>query len=496
MDILSHILGGFQVALQPANFFYCLVGVLLGTLIGVLPGIGPGATIALIMPITFYISPTSAIIMLAGIYYGAMYGGSTTSILVNIPGEAASAITCLDGYQMARKGRAGPALGIAAFGSLIAGTLSTIALMILAHPLAGLALKFGPPEYFSLLSMGLALLAYLSQGSRAKGFMMAFLGLILSYIGLDTITGSPRFTLGYTQLLDGIDFVPLIIGLFGISEVLVNLEGELGGREVFKTSIKRLLPTLQDWRDSILPILRGSIVGFFLGILPGGGATISSIVSYGIEKKISKTPKDFGTGVIQGVAAPESSNNAAVGGCFIPLFSLGIPSNAVIALILGGLMIHGIRPGPLLLEKSPEIFWGFVASMYIGNVLLLLLNLPLIGIWVRLLRISYRMLFPFILLFCVIGSFSLDRSLFDVGVMVFFGVIGYCMKKLNYEAAPLIMAFVLGPMFEEAFRQSLIISRGNFFIFFNRPISRLFLLLTLLILVSGIFPYLKKLLRI
>jgi len=493
--MLNYIYAGFSIALLPANLFYCLVGVFVGTLIGVLPGIGPAATIALLMPLTLYASPTSAIIMLAGIYYGAMYGGSTTSILVNMPGEAASAITCLDGYQMARNGRPGPALGISAFGSFIAGTLSTVALMLLAHPLAGLALKFGPPEYFSLIAFGLSLLAFLSQGSKTKGFIMAFLGLIFSYVGLDTLTGLPRFTLGWTQLYNGIDFVPLVIGLFGISEVLVNLEEELGVRDIFKAKIKGLLPTLRDWRDSIFPVLRGSIIGFFFGILPGGGATISSIVSYSVEKKVSKTPEAFGTGVIEGVAGPESANNAAIAGSFIPLFSLGIPPNSVIALILGGLLIHGVKPGPQMMEKSPEIFWGFVASMYIGNALLLFVNLPLIGIWVRLLRVPYRMLFPFILLFCVIGAFSINRSLFDIGVMVCFGIVGYAAKKLGYENAPLIMAFVLGPMFEEALRQSLIMSDGSFLIFVARPISALFLGLVLVIVISGLFPYLRRMVR-
>lgn len=492
MDIFSYIISGFGVALQPANLFYCLLGVFVGTLIGVLPGIGPAATIALLMPLTLYISPTSAIIMLAGIYYGAMYGGSTTSILVNIPGEAASAITCLDGYQMARKGRGGPALGIAAFGSFIAGTLSTAALMVLAHPLIDLALRFGPPEYLSLLLMALSLLAFLSKGSKAKGFMMAFLGLILSYVGLDAITGLPRFTAGWTQLYNGFDFVPLIIGLFGISEVLINLEEEIGIRDIIKTTLKGLLPTLQDWKVSLMPILRGSVIGFFLGVLPGGGATVSSIVSYGVEKTVSKNPAEFGAGAIQGVAGPESANNAAIAGSFIPLFSLGIPCNSVIALILGGLLIHGVRPGPLMMEKTPEIFWGFVASMYIGNLLLLIVNLPLIGIWVRLLRVSYRTLFPFILIFCLIGTYSINKSLFDVGAMVFFGLLGYGMKKFNYENAPLIMAFVLGPMFEEAFRQSLIMSDGSFLIFFARPISAVFLLVTLAILICAIAPHSKR----
>lgn len=483
MDLIN----GFQVALQPLNILFCFIGVFVGTLIGVLPGIGPTAAIALLLPTTFAISPVGAIIMLAGIYYGAMYGGSTTSILVNIPGEAASVVTCLDGYAMARQGRAGPALGISAFGSFIAGTFSVIALMLVAAPLASVALKFGPPEYFALMCLGLVILFYLAGGSVSKNIMMGLLGLILSFVGLDTFTGTPRFTFGMMQFLGGVGLVPLIMGLFGVGEVLSNLENPQEQRKILKADFNKLFPTLKDWGDSIGAIFRGSIIGFFLGILPGGGAIISSLVSYGVEKRISRHPEKFGTGVIEGVAAPESANNAAVGGSLVPLLVLGIPTNSIIALLLAALIIHGVRPGPEMLVKNPDIFWGFVASMYIGNAMLLLLNLPLIGLWVQILRVPYRILFPLILLFTIIGSYSIQNSLFDIQLMLVFGVLGYLLKKLGFELTPLVMAFVLGPMLEQAFRQSLIISRGSFYLFVSRPISLAFLLLaTFTVLVSSL----------
>jgi len=491
MDFLQ----GFETALQLSNLFFCFVGVFVGTLIGVLPGIGPPAAIAMLLPLTYNMSPLGAIIMLAGIYYGAMYGGSTTSILINIPGEAASVITTLDGYQMARQGRAGPALGIAAFGSLIAGTISVIGLSVMAVPLAKIALRFGPPEYFSLMCLGLVVLIHLTGGSVSKGMMMVLLGMLLSFVGLDTITGLPRFNLGIAQFMDGIGLVPLMMGLFGIAEVLINIEGPREPVPVIQTKIRGLLPTSKDWKDSIGAILRGSVVGFFLGVLPGGGATISSFAAYAVEKKISKHPEKFGTGVIEGVAAPESANNAAVGGSFIPLMALGIPTNSVIALLLGALIIHGIRPGPELLAKNPDIFWGFVASMYIGNGMLLLLNLPLIWIWVQILKVPYRLLFPLILLFTIIGSYSVHSSLFDVQEMIIFGVLGYLMRKFDYDAAPLIMAFILSPMLEEAFRQSLIISRGSFDIFVTRPLSLAFLILGGLTVMFSFIPIFRRQLR-
>jgi putative tricarboxylic transport membrane protein len=491
MDILDSIFLGFQVSLQLINLLYCFMGAFLGTLIGVLPGIGPLGAIALLLPMTFKIPPISGMIMIAGIYYGAMYGGSTTSILLNIPGESASVVTTLDGYQMARKGKAGPALGIAAFGSFIGGTLSVIGLMLVASPLAQVALKFGPPEYFSLICLGLIVTTYLGRGSMAKALAMVALGLTLSYIGMDIITGQARFTFGIIELRDGVDIVPLTMGLFGISEVLINLE-VTPKQEVFKTKISHLFPTLKDWADSIWAILRGSIIGFFLGVLPGGGAVLSSFVSYAVEKKISKHPEKFGTGVIEGVAGPETANNAGTGGAFVPLFGLGIPCNPVTAILLAALMIHGLQPGPLLLKQNPDVFWGVITSMYVGNIMLLVLNLPLIGIWVQILKIPYRILFPLIILFCVIGAYSINRSIVDVGIMAFFGIVGYLMKKFQYEGAPLILAFVLGPMIEKNLRQSLIISDGSFLIFVTRPLSVISLLISLFLLVGSFFPLFRR----
>jgi putative tricarboxylic transport membrane protein len=491
VDFFSGIINGFAISFSLINLLYCFIGVFIGTLIGVLPGIGPVGTISLLLPATFHLNPVSAIIMLAGIYYGAMYGGSTTSILVNIPGEAASVITCLDGYQMARQGRAGAALGISAFGSFIAGTIGVIGLMFLAYPLARMALKFGPPEYFSLMCLGLTILTYLARGSMLRAMSMALLGLLLSFIGIDAITGLPRFTLDMVHLMDGIGLVPIAMGIFGISEVLINLE-EVVRRDMFKTKIEGLLPNREEWRRSSKPILRGTIIGFFLGILPGGGALVSSFVSYGVEKKLSMHPEKFGTGMIEGVAGPESANNAAVGGAFIPLFTLGIPANVTMAVLFGALMIHGMTPGPMLMREHPEVFWGTVTSMYMGNVLLLLLNLPLIGLWVKVLKIPYRILFPLIILFCLIGAYSLNNTSFDIVVMLIFGLAGYLMRKLNYEGAPLLLAFVLGPMMEQALRQSLLISQGSFTIFFTRPISAASTGLALALIVSYFLPFLKK----
>ncbi len=491
MDLFSGILSGFAISFSLTNLLYCFTGVFIGTLIGVLPGIGPVGTISLLLPITFHLNPVSAIIMLAGIYYGAMYGGSTTSILVNIPGEAASVITCLDGYQMARKGRAGAALGISAFGSFIAGTFGVIGLMLMAYPLVKLALKFGPPEYFSLMCLGLTVLTYLARGSMLKALSMALVGLLLSFIGIDVITGQPRFTLDLVPLLDGVGLVPIAMGMFGIAEVLINLE-EVIRRDVSETKIKGLLPNRKEWRRSGKPILRGTIIGFLLGVLPGGGAAISSFISYAVEKKVSGHPERFGTGMIEGVAGPESANNAAVGGSFIPLFTLGIPANVVMAVLLGALMIHGMTPGPMLMRDHPEVFWGTVTSMYMGNVLLLLLNLPLIGLWVKVLKVPYRILFPLIILFCLIGAYSLNNRVFDVGIMLMFGGVGYLMRKFGYEGAPLLLAFVLGPMMEQALRQSLLISYGSFAIFFTRPISAASMGIAVALICSYFLPFLRK----
>jgi len=483
---LEHILLGWQVVLSTSNLLYCFVGVFIGTLIGVLPGIGPSGTISLLLPITYGISPVSAIIMLAGIYYGSQYGGSTTAILVHIPGEAASVVTCIDGYQMALQGRAGPALGIAAFGSFIAGTIGVIILMVLAEPLSGVAIKFGPPEYFSLMILALTIVTYLAHGSMIKAIVMATLGFFLSQIGIDIVSGHTRFTFGIMDLENGVGLIPVVMGLFGIAEVLSNL-GESANFEIFREKIKGLLPNLKDWVDSAGAIIRGTFLGFFLGILPGGGAIISSFVSYAVEKKISKYPERFGKGAIEGLAGPESANNSATSGAFIPLFTLGIPSNAVMALLLGALMIHGLQPGPLLINQRPDIFWGTIMSMYIGNIFLLILNLPLIGLWVKLLKVPYRILFPFILFFCIIGSYSINNSKFDVVVMLIFGIIGYIFRKFDYEPAPLIMAYILGPMLENSLRQSLMISGGNFSIFLTRPISVFCFIIALILLLLAIF---------
>jgi putative tricarboxylic transport membrane protein len=491
MDIYSGLLSGFQIILEPSNFLYCFVGVFIGTLIGVLPGIGPIGAMSILLPMTFGISPVASIIMLAGIYYGAQYGGSTTSILVNIPGEASSIVTCLDGYQMARKGRAGPALGIAAFGSLIGGTFSVIALMFLVLPLAKAALKFGPPEYFSLICLSLLIAIYLARGSFVKALIMILLGLILGCVGIDSVSAIPRFAFRCPSLYDGIGLGQIAMGLFGISEVLINLEESMD-RSIFQTRVKNLFPNLEDWKRSIGPITRGSLLGFFLGILPGGGAVIASFVSYALEKKISKNPDAFGQGAIEGVAGPETANNAGAGGGFIPLFALGIPANAVLALLIGALIIHGVSPGPTFITQHAKIFWGVIASMYIGNLMLVLLNLPLIGFWVKLLKVPYRILMPLILLFCLIGAYSINNNVADVIIMIIFGIVGYILRKFDYEPAPLMLAFILGPMLETAFRQSLIISDGRFSIFLERPISAVGLLIAGLLLVSTSFSYYRK----
>jgi putative tricarboxylic transport membrane protein len=491
MDVVHHLFYGFSVALQPLNLLLCFLGVFIGTLVGVLPGIGPPGAMALLLPVTYGISPVGAIIMLAGIFYGAMYGGSTTSILVNIPGEAASVVTCIDGHQMALQGRAGPALGISAFGSFIAGTLGLVGLMLICNPLAEIAVKFGPTEYFSLMCLGLTILIYLTQGSIVRGLMMAGTGLFLSLIGQDIVTGSRRFTFGQIGLLDGVGLIPMVMGLYGVTDILLNLE-KIADRTITKINTKQLLPTKEDWRRSAWPIGRGTLIGFFLGILPGGGIILSTFASYALEKKLSKHPEQFGQGAIEGVAGPEAANNAASSGSFIPLFALGIPPNVIIALLLGALMLHGIQPGPLLFTDHPEIFWGTVASMYIGNAMLLALNLPLIGMWVQILKIPYKTLFPLILLFCLIGVYCASANVFDIYVMVIFGVLGYVMQKLGYEPAPLVIAFVLGPMLERNLRQALIMSGGSMEIFLSRPLSAASLLIALVVVVSATIPALQR----
>jgi putative tricarboxylic transport membrane protein len=420
-----------------------------------------------------------------------MYGGSTTSILVNIPGEAASVITCLDGYQMARKGRAGPALGISAFGSFIAGTAGVVILMLIASPMAEFVLEFGPPEYFSVMILGLTLLIYLAQGSRMKALVMACFGLILSFIGIDVLTGQHRLNFGWMELADGVGLVPLIMGVFGISEVLINMENPTK-QDVYETKISGLFPSLKDWADAKWPILRGTFLGFLLGVIPGGGPTIAAFASYAIEKKVSKHPEKFGTGIIEGVAGPESANNSATAGGFIPLFLIGIPTNGILAMLFGALLIHGLQPGPLLLQQNPEIFWGTIISMYLGNIMLLVLNLPLIGIWVKILKIPYQILFPLILFFCLIGSYSINNNAADVIVMLVFGMVGYFMRKFHYEGAPLILAFILGPMLERSFIQALNMSSGSYKIFFERPVSSVTMIIALIVILSSLVPVFCK----
>ncbi|HEU5195468.1 MAG TPA: tripartite tricarboxylate transporter permease [Methylomirabilota bacterium] len=494
METAAAILHGVVVALQPLNLLACFLGVFIGTLVGVLPGLGPVATMSLLLPATFAMTPTASIIMMAGIYYGAMYGGSTTSILVNIPGEAASVVTCIDGYQMARQGRAGPALGIAAFGSFIAGTFSVVMLTLLSPPLAAAALRFGPPEIFALLLLGFTMITYLGSGSRLKAVAMALLGMFLGTIGLDPVTGIPRYTFDTVTLSDGVGLVPIIMGLFGISEVLLNVEAGIT-REVFQTRIGHLLPTREDWRASAAPIARGSVLGFVLGILPGVGAIIPTFVSYALEKRLSRTPERFGGGAIEGVAGPESANNAATGGSMIPLLTLGIAPNVVMAVLLGAFLVHGVQPGPLMMREHPDLFWGVVASMYVGNVMLLILNLPLIGVWVQILRVPYGVLFPLILLVCVIGVYGVSENLWDIVIMLGFGVAGYLMRKTGYEPAPLVLAFVLGRLAEESIRQSLLMSRGRLGILIERPIAAVFLVATVVVIVLPLaLPRLRALL--
>ena len=491
MDVINHLIQGAGVAFQPMNLMFCFIGVLMGTLVGVLPGLGPTAAIALLLPVSFHIPPVATIIMLSGIYYGAMYGGSTTSILVNMPGEAASVITCIDGYQMAKQGRAGPALGISAFGSFIAGTLGIVGIMFLAPPMAEFALAFGPPEYFSMLLMGIVIIIYMSSGTILKDFMTAVFGLLLGTIGMDTIAGTQRLTFGVLRLADGIGFIPAVMGLFGISEILMNVERIIPTTLVTE-KVKNLFPNLQDWKDAIMPILRGSGLGFLIGVLPGPAPVISTYASYALEKKLSKTPERFGTGFMAGVAGPEAANNAASSGAMIPLFTLGIPANSVIAVLLGAFLIHGIQPGPISCQRYPDVFWGTIISMYLGNAMLLVLNLPLIPIWIKVLKIPYSILFPLILIFCLIGVYSLNFSQVEIGLMIGFGVLGYLMRKFKFEMAPLILALVLGPMMESNLRLSLLINQGDASVFLTKPISAAFMAVSALLIMSTMIPSIRN----
>ncbi|KQQ87660.1 tripartite tricarboxylate transporter permease [Aureimonas sp. Leaf324] len=491
MDLISNLGLGFAVALTLKNIGLCLVGCIVGTLVGILPGVGPIATISMLLPITFGLDPVGALIMLAGIYYGAQYGGSTTAILVNIPGEATAVVTTLDGHQMARQGRAGQALGIAAIGSFIAGTVATLTIAALAKPLTGLALVFGPAEYFSLMVMGLVFAVVLAHGSILKAIAMILVGILLSTVGIDIETGESRMTLGLDFLYDGIDFAVLAMGVFGIAEILRNLDN-IETRDVVRQTIGRLLPGRKEFRQSAAPIARGTIIGSILGILPGNGAVLAPFASYSLEKKVAKDPSRFGKGAIEGVAGPESANNAGAQTSFIPLLTLGIPPNAVMALMVGAMTIHGIVPGPLVMTNTPDLFWGMIASMWIGNLLLLVINLPMIGMWVRLLKVPYQLMFPAILMFCCIGIFSINSEPVQVLMIAVFGFVGYLISKLGFEPAPLLLGFVLGRLMEENFRRALLMSRGDLLTFVESPISAGLLLVALVLLVVSLLPSLRR----
>lgn len=490
MDIINNLLLGFSVAGEPMNIFYCFIGALLGTIIGVLPGLGPVATMAILLPITYYVPPAGALIMLAGIYYGSQYGGSTTSILMNMPGEAASVVTCLDGHQMARKGRGGAALAISALGSFFAGTVATVLIALFSAPLAQVAMQFKSADYFSLMVFGLIAAVVLSNGSIVKAIPMLLLGLLLGLAGTDINSGELRYTFGLESLADGLDFVPVAMGLFGVAEIICNLEERSKSGTVNR--IGRLWPSAQEIRRSIPAAIRGTGIGSLLGILPGGGALLASFASYAVEKKISATPEQFGKGAVEGVAGPESANNAGAQTCFIPLLTLGIPPNAIMALMIGAMMIQGITPGPLVITQHPDLFWGIIASMWIGNILLLVINLPLIGVWVRLLQMPYQWLYPAILVFCAIGVYTLNNSTMDLFVTAIFGLLGYFFRKAGCEPAPLLLGFVLGPMMEENLRRTLLISGGSPMPFLERPISLAFLVASVLVLLILALPNIRR----
>jgi putative tricarboxylic transport membrane protein len=491
-ELLSNLALGFGVAFSPMNVLFCLLGALVGTLVGVLPGIGTVATIAMLLPITFGLPPVGALIMLAGIYYGAQYGGSTTSVLVNIPGEATSVITCLDGHQMARQGRAGAALAIAAIGSFFAGCVATVLVAALGAPLTSLALLFGPAEYFSLMVLGLIFAVVLAKGSVLKAIAMVMTGLLMSMVGSDLETGAGRMTFDIAELADGIGFTNIAMGVFGFAEIIRNLELPEESRDIVSSKVTGLMPTRKDLIDSSGAIARGTLLGSLLGILPGGGAVIASFAAYTFEKRISRNPSQFGKGAIQGVAAPESANNAAAQTAFIPLLTLGIPPNAVMALMVGAMTIHGIVPGPQVMTKQPELFWGMIASMWIGNLMLVIINLPLVGVWVTLLRVPYRLLFPSIIVFCCIGIYSINNSPTDVMISAAYGMVGYWLIKHDFEAAPMLLGFVLGPLMEENLRRAMLIARGDASVFFTRPISGGLLAVAILLLVLAVLPMIRK----
>jgi putative tricarboxylic transport membrane protein len=490
-ETLGNLAAGFAVALSPAILIYAFLGCLVGTLVGVLPGVGPLAGISLLLPVTFGLDATRAIVMLAGIYYGAMYGGSTTSILMRIPGEAASVMTCIDGYAMARKGRAGPALAIAAVSSYVAGTVSVVGLMLLAPPLAAFALRFGPPEYFALLALGLLVLAYMSGGAMLRSLAMAALGLLIGMVGIDHMTGYFRFSYGIVELGDGIGVVPLAVGLFGLAEILATA-GRVNPPEVIRPRLRDLLPSRREWWESAMPITRGTVLGFLIGIIPGSAHIISSFVSYALERKLSRRPEEFGHGAVAGVAGPESANNSATSGAFVPMLALGVPTGPVTAVLIAAMMVHGVAPGPLLIQHQPQLFWGFVASMYVGNLVLLILNLPLVGLFVNILRIPYPLLYPVIVLFCIVGVYEVNRSVVDVWIMLVMGVLGYLLKKLDFEPAPIVLGAVLAPMLELSLRQSLSMSDGRYTIFVERPIAATLLAVALVLVVLSLRPLLAR----
>ncbi|TWA77083.1 TctA family transporter [Azospirillum brasilense] len=490
-DLIGNLLLGLTVSLSPDNLLLCFGGALIGTLIGVLPGLGPTATVAMLLPLTFHLPPVGALIMLAGIFYGSQYGGSATAILVNLPGESSSVVTCLDGHAMARQGRAGVALATAALASLFAGIVTTFLIAVAGPPLAGVALAFGPAEYVSLMLLGLIGAVTLAHGSVVKAIAMILLGLLLSMVGTDVNSGDTRFTFGLPQLYDGIDFVPLAMGLFGLAEIIASLE-QTGGVGRTTAPIASLWPKREDVRQAWPATVRGTVMGALLGILPGGGATLGSFAAYSLEKKVSRHPERFGQGAIEGVAAPEAANNAASQACFIPMLSLGIPPNAIMALMIGAMTIHGITPGPQIMVKQPELFWGMIASMLIGNVILVILNLPMIGLWVRLLRVPYGYLFPAILVFCCIGTYTLNNSAFNVLLMALFGVLGYVLRKLDCEPAPLMLGFVLGPLLEENLGRALLLSGGDPTVFATRPISGSLLAVAALLLLVMVMPAIRR----
>jgi len=492
-DTFHHVMAGFAAAATPTNLLFALIGCFLGTLIGVLPGIGPAAGTAILIPLTFQLDATGAIIMLAAIYYGAMYGGTITSVLINVPGEAASVITCIDGHAMAKKGRAGAALGIAAIGSFIGGVVATVLLILVATPLSKLALSFGPPEFFALMVVGLVLVTSLAGESLIAGVLMTVTGLLISLVGLDPVRGAPRFTFGMPELYDGLGFIPVVMGLFGVGEILATAEKPY--REVIRTSLKGLIPSRDEWRRSMGAIWRGTGLGFFLGLIPGVGAIIPTFMSYILEKRLSKHPELFGTGVIEGVAGPETANNSYANGAMVPLLTLGIPSSPTIAVLMGAFIINGLTPGPLLFQERPDLVWAVIASFFIGNVLLLILNLPLVGLWAKILEIPYQYICAGTLLFCIIGAYSINQSIFDLWVMLASGIIGYILRKLNFPLAPLVLGLILGPQIEKSMRTSLEMSAGDFTIFVTRPLSASLLALAVVILAFAAMHFAPKEIR-